>query len=134
MMISDMQQERLNTQSLETIALGIIDFAHRAGAPVYCFSDFANVIETLNMHNADCIMVLREYGVIAAPIQRDTDPKTLGFWLTDSNCHLRNKAFLISADGSSITPISHSEAITLINLPQQAEVEYDMLAKWVAFA
>lgn len=124
MMILNMKKEQLNAQSLETIALGILNFAHRAGAPIHFFSDFANIIETINMHNADCIMVLREYGAIAAPIQRGICPKTLGFWLTESDCHQRNKAFLISADGSSIEPISHSEAIALINLPQQTEADY----------
>lgn len=103
-----------HTNELESIALNMLAISNKAALPQHYQNDMSIDLEIINHSNKDYIWILRSHGTALVSLKNGSNPTEVTYW-TKGESKDSIKVFHVTNQGHSIKPISHDQALNLID-------------------
>lgn len=105
-----------HTNPLETIALNMLAISDKVGLPQSNAADMSIDLEMLNQSNKDFIWILRHSGTQLVSLKNGSNPVEVTYW-TKGEAKNNVQIFHVTNQGHSIKPITHDQALDLVEQP-----------------
>jgi len=120
------KQAPAHTNPLESIALNMLAISDEARLPQHYADDMSIDLEILNHSDKDYIWILRSHGTQLVSLKNGSNPTEVTHW-TKGESKDSVKVFHVTNQGRSIKPISHDQALNLIDkAPRQLTTDKDL--------